>query len=141
MLIGNLLVLRNEAGREYIAAAESYGAMIERTSLTIFEGYSFLRQPHRLVATVPLIAGPTHSAIVRLVNRFKPERVNRLLPRVPTPVSVFTLDYELVATYDSIRACQREQPLNGWRATMTAVAWGGYPYAGQIYLYGRPHGQ
>ena len=115
--------------------------MLERTSLTNFDGYSFLREPHRIRAEIPLIASPTHSAIVRLANRFMPERVNRLRPRVATPVSVFTLDHELVATYDSIRACQREQPLNGWLATVSAVAWGGYPYGGQVYLFGRPNGQ
>lgn len=132
-------MLRNGAGAEYIAAVESYGTMLERTSLTIgFDGYAFLRQPHTLAAEVPL-AGPTYSAIVRLVNQFKPERVNRLRPRVRTPVSVFTLDHELVATYPSIRACQREQPLNGWLATVSAVAWGAYPYGGQLYLFGTPN--
>lgn len=137
--IGSLLVLRNAAGAEYIAAAESYGAMIERTALTNFDGYSFLRQPHKLVAAIPLIDGPTQSAIVRMVNRFMPHRVNRLRPRVATPVSVFTLDHELVATHDSIRATTRSQPLNGWLATVSAVAWGAYPYGGRIYLFGRPN--
>ncbi|WP_428308252.1 hypothetical protein [Lacipirellula sp.] len=135
-----MIVLRNDADAEYIAAVESYGALLERTALTDFAGYAFLREPHRIYADLPLVSAPTHNAIIRLVGRFMPDRVNRLRPRVATPVSVFTLDHRLVATYPSVRACQREQPLNGWHATMSAVAWGGYPYGGRIYLFGRPNG-
>lgn len=122
--MSNLYVCKGQFG-VYVAAAESYATLIERTSWTDFKGYQPLRDPHTVVE-VPLLKTPYVSTLLRVANRFHPDRVNRLKPGRPgTPVSVFTEAGKLVETFPSARALQRSGRISGWLANVSAHAWGG----------------
>ena len=136
--VSNLYICKGQSG-VYVAAAESYTTLIERTSWTDFEGYQLLRDPHTVVE-VPLLKTPNVSALLRLANRHHPDRVNRLKSGRAVPVSVFTEAGKLLDTFPSGRALQRSGRISGWRANVSAHAWGGYHYGPErlVILYGNP---
>lgn len=136
--MSNLYICKGQSG-VYVAAAESYATLIERTSWTDFEGYQLLRDPHTFVE-VPLLKTPHVSALLRLANRHHPDRVNRLKPGRPgVPVSVFTEAGKWLETFPSARAFLRAGYMSGWLANVSAHCWGGYHISpGLCALYGNP---